>query len=145
MLVALSLPVTPIHPLDAVLFNATAIYKRRNDTQRRRRPPEGFPRTNLQSRADLFGSSTFPCFYLPHEGARGTREWTRRIRQRKHTALLLSSDPFVRARRDYLRNEKHSSCRCCCYCWETSCFYIDTFRLCVYWTCIISASLGETF
>lgn len=79
---------------------------------------ERVPRNAIRSRIYSGGLSLVSIVK-----SRGARGWTRCISQRKHRALL-SSNPFARARADYLRNEKHSSC-----CWEISCSDLDTSRL----------------
>lgn len=96
-----------------------AIYKQ----QRGAGSTRGFPRTD--SRANLERVSplcVFPCFQSPHlaKSCGGTRGWTRRISQCKHRGLSSRAIHLhARAQRDYLRNEKHSSCCCAelyCYC-----------------------------
>ena len=92
----------PVHPLDGVLFNAVAIYKRRGDARRFHE--------RIRIREQIYSTFLrFPCFYLPPQSRVGTRGWTRHISQRKHPALS-SRAIHLYARRDYLCNEKHSSC-----------------------------------
>lgn len=63
-------------------LTATAIYKRHPAHRR-------WFHERIHIRETYSALLPFPCFYLPHEVAAGTRGWTRRISQRKHTALLL--------------------------------------------------------
>lgn len=93
----------PVHPLNAVLFNAAAIYRRRGDARHCRRFHEW-----IRIRETY---STFLRFLVSISPTKWILGWTRHISQRKHPALSSSrADSFVRARRDYLCNEKHSSC-----------------------------------
>lgn len=105
----------------------------------------------IRENEDLFRRSSRSRFLVsisPTKSRVGTRGWTWRISQRKHTGSLpLSSDSFVRARRDYLRitrNTPAAAAVCCCR--QTSCFNTGTFRLRVYiWRVLFRRASWETF
>lgn len=134
-----------VYPLDAVFFNATAIYKRRGrwrGTRHRRK----FPPTDPRERRPIppLFSFAFPRFYLPYEVARGYSRMDLAHQPAQTHGLSPALERFICTRAERLSpyNEKHSSC--CSRLLLPANFLLQHRHVqiaCIYLTCIISARL----
>lgn len=132
------------HPLDAVLFKTRRLFI--SDAAARRPAYRHSFHERIRIRERGYACSALLRFLVsissPTRSRAGTRGWTRRISQSKHQRLSSSRAIHLYApRRDYLRNEKHSSCRLRNFLLEHRHVQI----VCIYSTCIISASRGKRF
>lgn len=122
----------PVHPLDGVLFNAVAIYKRRGDARRFHE--------RIRIREQTYSTFLrFPCFYLPHEVAWALEDGPGTSAS-ANTRLSPPLERFI-CTREIISVTRNTPAAAYC-CWETSCLNTDTFRLYVYIWCVLFRRLS---